>query len=593
MKRWKTNGVRALAVASALSLSGCGPVATPAVPSDDDLDSASSELRELKRKEALADFSQITGAFEALYGPKERKESRYGFRFDSLRRQTESEIRRGRTDRDFLSAFQRFGAKFLDGHIDLAFNLTSDSTAFYFVPFLVTPFEGRQLLTAAAPEFIQTAKVSLGDELVAIDGVPVKRLLERINPYVGIPNPLALQQFASQLLTTRLEYFDNSLVPKDGALGRFEFVKADGTKQTVEAPWTKGFRLPRKDSARAPTGVLGRKGIANELAQMTLQRQAELNGLGRAFPFFFSPKVSELLKPQLVRPSDESLKAFNTPVCDSGGYDCYRLFAATYTYAGKKVLFARIPDYDVSTSGTSGNGPEYFQALFAQFQPAVDVLIVDQTHNPGGFDFFAATIYQSLLREPGPTRGTRFNTDRRTLQDYREFQQELEGNPDPATQQLLALIKGTGDAIETGIDQDKPLTDVLREYTLDATLPPVENGWRKPFVVLADELSLSNGDFFPMLVKASKQGVVFGARTGGLGGNVEEVVTTSNNNISLRLTRNLAVAFKPDGKYVDADFPEDNGVVPDVAYDLKAKDYQEGYTSYVKAFSDLAAGLVK
>jgi hypothetical protein len=593
MQRWRFNAVSAFMMTSALALSGCGPVSASAGTNGEDLETGSDELRELKRKEALADFSQITGAFEALYAPLERKESRYGFRFDALKWQTEFEIRRGRTDRDFLGAFQRFAAKFKDGHISLSYDLTSDSTALYTVPFLVTPFEDRHLLTATVQGFLEATNLSFGDELVAIDNVPVARWIERINPYVGTPNPKGQAQLAAQFLTTRLEYLDSSLVPKEGAQSRFEFVKADGSRVTVELPWSKGFRLPRKEKAPESVGLAFGTSVASDLTQIALERQSELAAYGAAFPFFFTQKSVDVLQPQLVRPSDENLKAFNTPTCAAGGYECYKLASALYEYNGKRILFARVPSYTISVDGLSANAPGYFQALFFEFQSQADVLVLDQTHNPGGNDFFAATLYTSLLREAGPTRGARLNTDRRTLQVFRGNQQSFDGNPDPGAQATFQYFKTIGDELETAIDKDQSLTAVLPQFTLGAQLPPAEQGWKKPFVVLADELSASNGDFVPMLVKASKQGVLFGARTAGLGGNVEEVVTTSNNNITLRLTRNLGVAFKADGKYTDKDFVEDNGVVPDVAYDLKAKDYQEGYTSYVKAFSDVAAGLVK
>src|SRR4051794_3980928 len=50
------------------------------------------EIRGITRTEALADFDQMVSAFKSYYGPIERKEQRYQFRFTDLVRDYRARI---------------------------------------------------------------------------------------------------------------------------------------------------------------------------------------------------------------------------------------------------------------------------------------------------------------------------------------------------------------------------------------------------------------------------------------------------------------------------------------------------------------------
>jgi C-terminal processing protease CtpA/Prc len=106
--------------------------------------------------------------------------------------------------------------------------------------------------------------------------------------------------------------------------------------------------------------------------------------------------------------------------------------------------------------------------------------------------------------------------------------------------------------------------------------------------VLIDELCGSGGDSFPMLMKANRLGRLLGNRTSGLGGSVEKVMDLPFSRASLSLTRGLFTTFRPDGKYSDSDFVENNGVVPDVYYQHTIADLRGNFESYFKTVSDEA-----
>ncbi len=585
-----------LFAAATCMVSGCtqGTFSPTPAACDNATATASGELRELKRQEALDDFSQIASTMRASYGPLERKEQRYGFSFESAVRKTQRELKRGRTDADFVGSMQRFLARFKDGHVSYSVGINSDSSFGYSIPVIVQPFEERLLVTAINPTLAMAKGITLGDELIAFDDTNPGELIRDISRYVGSPNPASVRADASFFITQRPWFLEEGLLPETGSNATLQFARADGTKYVVEVPWTQTSLLP-KTPLRAPNAStsgtkFNAEAIANPWLAAATRTDAEINKLGSVAPFYLTRAFLDTFKPVAVRPSDKNLTDFGTPACTGGGFACYQLFSAIYEYQGKKILIARIPSYvsGEDTNPGSANDAGYFQALFFEFRDQADVLVVDQTHNPGGFVDFGLRVYQSLLRAQGPSYGYRYNPDRLWLEQFRQAEVSLLADPDPGLQALGRLVQQRADVIEGAYDKGDALTKVIPFGAEPDNFEPIPVGWTKPFVVLADELSFSGGDALPMLVKGSKQGVVFGARTAGLGGTVELAATTTNTQGQLRLTRGLFVATKADGNYVDADFVEDNGVVPDVPYTVKVDDYRQGYVPYVKAFSDLA-----
>ena len=94
--------------------------------------------------------------------------------------------------------------------------------------------------------------------------------------------------------------------------------------------------------------------------------------------------------------------------------------------------------------------------------------------------------------------------------------------------------------------------------TTDGTLQPDDKvSWKKPVVMLADELSVSCGDIVPLLAKANGLATVFGETTMGGGGNVEQVATLTNTQGALSISRGLNTVYDPTGAYPDAAFIED------------------------------------
>jgi C-terminal processing protease CtpA/Prc len=114
--------------------------------------------------------------------------------------------------------------------------------------------------------------------------------------------------------------------------------------------------------------------------------------------------------------------------------------------------------------------------------------------------------------------------------------------------------------------------------------------WNKPVLVLHDELSGSGGDVFPDLLQAGGAAKTFGARTMGLGGSVEPVITLPYSQAQLHLTRGLMGPYNPSG---DPKLIENEGVTPNYPYAHTIADFRAGYVGYVKAFSQVATTITR
>ncbi|HEU4407636.1 MAG TPA: S41 family peptidase [Polyangiaceae bacterium] len=584
----------ALGLACAPGLGGCGGD-SPATDA-----SGSEEIRELTVREALADFDQMVEAIRATYGPLRRKEARYGFTLDAIAEAGREKIRAGTTDADFVRAYQEFLANFRDGHVSLSTPLASDSSRGARVPLIATPFEDKFLVSLTFGP-LASAGIALGDELVRVDGRPVAELAAELGRFENVPNPKSLAHFAALRLTFRPFFLPEGLRPEPGTEARLGLRRADGSEYEVAAPWLEDALPRRSPNAPAPT-LSGRLADARAEASSNLAGliKAELARFGEEAPFFLTEQVARDFRVQPVRPSAATAARFGAVSCgDVDGapsFDCYA-FSGIYEFEGKKLLLVRIPSYaQPDPPGPGAFTAEYFRAVLAEFEPQVDALVVDETHNPGGSVALAGQVLSTLVRREGPGFVFAHHADRKWMNDYLGFLDFITTDPsvpDEARGELAAVLQDRFTAIESAFDQGADLSPPFG-IALDPDLitPDPDYHWQKPFVMLADELSGSAGDIVPMVVKANRAGVVFGETTMGLGGNVESVMTTSNSLSELNLTRSLFTVFKPDGNYVEEDFVEDLGVVPDVAYSHTAADFRAGYVNYVTTFSREALKLL-
>ena len=553
-----------------LFLAGCSDAPTANVGSQ------SEAVRSITRAEAIADFDQVVTSFRSLYGALERKEARYGFRFDALAAQYRARVEAARGETEYRRIFQEFIARFKDAHISLTADLISDDAHAFGLPFRVMPVGDTFVVYEAAAG----SPIHVGDELLSIDGHSASDLSNSFSPWVGIPNALAARHFTAAMLTSRPVYAAEGLRANERV--QVQLRNDRGVERAETVTWQEVPRLLPVVPAAPVAGGAGPRAamaVSRETAEVA---RAELSKLGDRVPFFMTDAVRAALGVAgEVAPGRVALAQFGLTPQDAAAI---HFFAATYSLGRKKVLLVRIPSYLQADAALN-----YLRALFVEQQPQVDALVLDQTHNPGGSVGFAEGVLSLLA--PRRINGfvERMHADRLWIQTFANAAKGArQVNPADPT---VAILEGRAHDIDAAYSANRPLSIPI-PLSLEPTIEPDSVHWAKPLVLLADELSVSCADIVPLILKANGVATLFGQTTMGGGGNVETVATLANTQAVLSVSRGLGTVYDPTGQYPERNVIEDNGVAPDVAYSHTLADFRAGYVGYVRAFNDALAARV-
>jgi Peptidase family S41 len=558
----------AAAVGLAVAVMACSSADTTRDGTD------TSEVRAISNAEALADFDEIATSFRGLYGAMDRKQQKYGFEFDALVSDYRARVKDARTEAEYRGIFQEFISRFQDAHVSLSMELASDKSRAFRLPVSVMPVEDTFVVYGVGQA--AGTDVKIGDELLAIDGKSPRAIAADALKYVGMPNALSAAHVAASRITSRPVYASNGL--KDGAPATLHLRGADGTTHDAVVTWSEVPHLVPPIAAAPQAGKSGPHSMIAASASAAEITTAELSKMGARIPFFMTDAVKTSLGTTAeVKPSAAALAKFGLTADQAGAID---YFAATYTVNGKKVLLFRIPDYEPADESASLN---YIRALFDDQASQVDALVVDETHNPGGSISFAFGVVSLLAKNTVNGMVQEMHADRLWIQSFADASNQVaQGSPnDP----FAAALMADSQLVDRAYSANKTLSVPMPMFSPTPTLDADAAHWTKPVMMLTDELSVSCADFVPLLIQANGVGPLFGQRTMGGGGNVEQVATLTNTQGQLSISRGLGTVYDPTGAYPESRFIEDNGVTPDVSYSHTLADFRAGYVAYVNAFN--------
>jgi hypothetical protein len=600
------------------------------------------ELRGLSKNEALSDLNQIGELIRSYYGPLEYKKAKFNFDLDQALAAGRAQIEAGQNEGDRVRAFYTLLAQLRDGHVSLQYGMRGDESPQNSLFFIVMPIEQTYVVAGVA----QGLAIGRGDELVSIDGLTPKQMADLITPFQTIATPESTAHGVAASMTFRPFYAPKELAPR-GATAQCVFKKADGSQYEVAVPWqtTPGGiagqiqpPTPAADPPPAPPPangdppnaqaalkkltLVGRDAAFSSQANWIIRRdnpQASVLQVASTTPFYFTPAVTTQYAPVEVAPKAETLAKYGVtlPAADAPtAADYIHLKAFKYKHAGKTVMIVRIPEYIVPQDNYEEN-VAWVSALIeenagtaaAAPPPAdlastpADVIVLDDTHNPGGSATYVHGLASLFLKAPSGIMVQANHSDRKWFEGYVALANQINaipGFPPEFVQTLMTRSGKVEEAFDTGkwLAPFMPLTGANlgpnAEFTAESffgaeLLKPHPLGhWEKPVLVLHDELSGSGGDAFPAILQNS--GIkTFGARTMGLGGTVEPVGQLSNSRATLNLTRGIFGIYQPNG--APPKLVENLGVTPDYAYAHTVADFRAGYAAYVKAFSDIAVGM--
>jgi hypothetical protein len=589
-----------------VSLAACADQTTQTTSDD--------SLRALSREEALEDLAQVGSTLRAFYGPLEYKKERFGFDLDAELAKAKAAIELGEDEADRVRPVYELLAKLQDGHVSYSYPLRSDESAEASLPFVVTPVEGQWVVARVnAPE----TTIKRGDTLVAIDGKGTRELEESIAKIVWSGRREAARHGIGVRMTNRPFYVPRELKVRDGATAQVILQREDGEFYVRDIPWTfrKGIAgqvLPPRPvpTAQMPSTDLAYSPETAYVIGTEAGTDATTFEVGSQVPYFLTPQVREALGIVEVAPKTETLTTMGVSLPPPPAPSSIPFRAFKYKHADKTILLVRIPSYTVPNNGYM-NAIGWLSALIKESStPAAtppesladtpaDVVVIDETHNPGGSVPYVSGLARLFISSPIPNFVQANHADRPWIASWLQ-----QANAADAAAQPLFLERMR--ALEQAHDEGKwlgpfaPLAGSIQGPNAPLSVEAVAGSdmltpyplahWSGPLLVLHDELSGSGGDAFPLLLQNGGAAKTFGATTSGLGGSVQPMATLAHSGGTLNVTRGLFGAHNPQGP-VPTRLIENNGVVPDYPHTVTVADFRAGYVGFAKAFSDVAVTL--
>ena len=527
---------------------------------------------QLTMDQKVTDFQYMASVYAKRYGPYEWKRDAIGFDLLNIAPWLDK-VRKTKTDLDFYDVMSEYVSNLNDAHD--VYLLPSSYVAR--LNFSVDVFDGKLLVDSInrtrlpAGEFPFVA----GYELVSIDGADPQKSLDGLLRYEIAANARSTRRFAASLLTIRPQ----QLIPNAANVPEISsviFRRPDGNLETYRIPWTQsGLAITSVGSFMTPQSIRQTSAIRKP------NRGAGLDGPGSepAGSVDYLKAVRPLLYSK-IRPREVTGFGTLAPVFAAslptsfvarlGRTSTDPFYSGTFTAGAYKIGFIRIPDYEPTDITGAANA---FLKEITYFQANTDGLIIDDMRNPGGYGDYANLLLSMVMKDKW--RSIAFEV-RATSEWVSVISSAYEsavalGYPDDIIalfqtlkDQLIAAnatVRGRTNPIP--LDSDQIVRDPLKDAKGNLL------SYTKPVMLLVDELSASAAEIFAASIQDNARGPLFGWRTMGAGGNVQQWEGGSYSQGSMTVTESLMNRKDPvvTTDYLTAPYVENIGVRPDISYD--------------------------
>ncbi len=519
--------------------------------------------RPLTKAQKLEDFNYLTSVINANYGPLEYKMSNKVVDIINLNVQFQNLIENTTSNRDFYYTLVKYVAAYKDGH----FGIRVPSTIIKSRAVVTDLVDGKVLITG-----IDRTKVSkeqfpfeIGDEVVSVDGQPIKEYLDTTSLYVGNGSELSTRR-----ATAWTVFFRRAARLPVPAAASVKFEIRRGTSETIEAGEMKWHVEGRGlDQMLSPTLEFANFGMSGGFVTLGRSNFNDLSNM--AFQDFVHPDAD---RPYACSGTTRIAIPHGATVIMK------EPFVAYYHPTPKgNVGYLRIPHYSPEEQPGKSELQVTYEWL-AQYEFAIRELekntvglVIDQDHNCGGSVWIVHKMISMFMDQP--FKQTDFEL-LATKESFLDFGKWVDGTPKntldhEAVSKVLTLIETTW---TSGTSRLTP------KIAIDghATMLPNPIRYTKPVVMLIDEMAGSGGDAFPAMMKGLGRAKLFGQTTSGLGGHIQMYPAgLPNSQMKFSLTKSLF--YRPDGVAI-----ENNGAVPDQFYTIKRDDVMYGFKEYQTAY---------
>ncbi len=520
----------------------------------------STFARELTKEQKLNDLNELVAMIKGGYGPLQYKKSNFGIDIDKLTAKYSQLIAESKNNSEFYYLIVKYVAEFNDSHFGARIPTNHKATLGF-----KTDYVANKVLIESIDRNVLSEKsfpFEKGDEIIALDGIPVEKVLNELIPYMGQGFSQTAKRKAGMLVANR----HGSVVPvKDGKVkvtirkGTSEFT------EEVELEW-KLSGTPLDEYVPTTTKGFGRYVLARQGVNYD--------------------NISVIKEPAFEN-SFRCSGSTRTKIPEDATMIMEKPFVAYYHPTEKgNIGYLRIPHYSPKEADPSLNA---FELRFAQYEYAVAELekntvglIIDQDHNCGGSVSYLHQIVSLFALEPFAPVQFELLANKQSYLDFSRWVSKTYEHTIgyQESMKVIDLIK------ETWLNKDSYLTEKTSLSGRTQYLPHQEAHYTKPIIVLIDEMSGSGGDAFPATMQGIGRAKLLGNRTMGAGGHVIGLPPLSNSQISVRMTKSLF--YHPNNVAI-----ENHGASPDIEYKPTRDDFVYEYRGYQQFYLNELFKLIK
>lgn len=520
---------------------------------------------QLSPDQKSADFQELAALFAKRYAFIEWKNDT--IHFDGLNlRPWLDRIKNSRDDLDFFEICAEYVAQYQDGHthfeLQSDFNATLGLTAdIYDGKILIDSIDRTRLPADAFP-------MTVGDELIALDGKNLAVWISDITRLFGDGNPRTANRQAVALALSRLQY----LIPRAHEIQDNAIVmvrrKATGATESYTVPWKKSgtpyvmagpVPTPRSNTLTGKHGAPSRGGDAPGPWPSYMART-------RSFQVMRKPDT-------FVRGVGAIKPVFNLPdsfVQRLGSRRYDSIFTGVLDYQELKIGFLRVPRFGFISDSD-------LQTEIAYLQSNTDGLVLDITRNPGGYGCTAEQLMGYLTADSMHSAGNQIRVTwdlLSGLQDDLDYAHSYGTADDVAEVERLLADARKAYAQSRGFTPPEPICG--NSFDISPAKGKLGNivAYTKPVLLLIDEFSASAADLFASVLQDNKRALLYGMRTDGAGASVNGADAGVYSETGLAyaqsiLVRRSVVNVPP---YGDTNLIENVGVRPDKVDDYMTED---------------------